>query len=77
MLESSAAENGKQQPNKLWLEDVHTESFGTTAVVTAIWYFQKRAGPVQRGPVTIVYVRQGEEHRIAHMSFSTYRDASN
>ena len=67
-------EGGKQQPNKLWVEEVHSEAFGTTAVVTAIWYFEKPDGAVQRGPVTIVYVRQDEEYRIAHMNFSTYHD---
>lgn len=67
-------EGGKQQPNKLWVEDVHTETFGTTAVVTAIWYFETPDGAVQRGPVTIVYVRQEEDYRIAHMNFSTYHD---
>lgn len=66
-------EGGKRQPNKLWLEDVHSESFGTTAVVTAIWYFERPDGSVQRGPVTIVYVRQGEAYRIAHMNFSNYQ----
>lgn len=65
---------GKQQPNKLRLEDVHVETFGTTAVVTAIWYFERPNGTVQRGPVTIVYVLQGEGYRIAHMNFSNYRD---
>ncbi len=65
---------GKQQPNKLWVEDVHTEAFGTTALVTAIWYFAKPDGSVQRGPMTMVYVRQNGEYRIAHMNFSTYHD---
>jgi len=67
-------EGGKQQPNKLWVKDVHTETFGTTALVTAIWYFERPDGSVQRGPVTMVYVRQNEEYRIAHMNFSTYHD---
>jgi ketosteroid isomerase-like protein len=67
-------EGGKQQPNKLWLEDIHAETFGTTAVVTAVWHFKRPDGTVQRGPVTIVYVRQGEVYRIAHMNFSSYRD---
>jgi hypothetical protein len=65
---------GKQQPNKLWLEDIHTETFDNAAVVTAIWYFKRPDGTVQRGPVTIVYVRQGEAYRIAHMNFSNYLD---
>ena len=67
-------EGGKQQPNRLWVEDVHSETFGTTAIVTATWYFERPDGTVQRGPVTIVYVRKDEDYRIAHMNFSTYHD---
>jgi hypothetical protein len=31
---------GKDQPNRLWLEEVSIDRFGETAVVTGIWYFQ-------------------------------------
>ena len=65
-------EGGKDQPNKLWLEDIDTTAFETTVVVTAIWFFRKADGTVQRGPVTMVYVQQGNEYRIAHMNFSNY-----
>lgn len=69
-------EGGKDQPNKLWLEDIATSAFGDAVVVTAIWYFQRPDGSKQRGPVTIVYVQQGDEYRIAHMNFSNYRGES-
>ena len=65
-------EGGKDQPNKLWVEDLQTSTFEDSAVVTAIWFFQRPDGTVQRGPVTIVYVKQGEEFRIAHMHFANY-----
>jgi hypothetical protein len=65
---------GKDQPNKLWVEDLHFADFRSSAVVTGIWYFQKPDEPKQRGPVTIVYIRQGDRFRIAHMSFSEYKD---
>jgi ketosteroid isomerase-like protein len=32
---------GKTQEYKLWLEDINTEIYGDTAVITAIWYFQR------------------------------------
>ncbi|MFH1942935.1 MAG: hypothetical protein ABIL68_12610 [bacterium] len=67
-------EGGKEQPNKLWLEDVTTSQFGDAVVVTAVGYFQRPDGSQQRGPVTIVYVQQGDEYSIAHMNFSNYRD---
>ena len=65
---------GKEQPNKLWLEDIKTTQFGSTAVVTGIWFFQRADGTKQRGPVTFVYVRVDDEYRIAHVNFSNYLD---
>ena len=63
---------GKDQPNKLWVEDMHSVEFDSSAVVTGIWYFQRSDGSKQRGPVTIVYVQQGDRFLIAHMNFSSY-----
>lgn len=63
---------GKESPNKLWVEDLHTSVFDSTAVVTGIWFFKRADGTLQRGPVTIVYVNQGSEYKIAHMNFSNY-----
>ena len=63
---------GKRQPNRLWLEDVHIEEYGACAVVTAVWCFQRADSPVQRGPVTMVYVDDGGGYRIAHANFGNY-----
>jgi len=68
-------EGGKAQENKLWLKDIHTGIYGSTAVVTGIWLFQRASDPpgkVQRGPVTMVYVYKDNEYRIAHMNFGNY-----
>ena len=66
---------GKVQSNKLWMEDIHTEMYGSVAVVNGIWYFEK--GPednpeLQYGPVTIVYTPTDKGYRIAHMHFASY-----
>ena len=65
---------GKDQPNKLWVDDLHFADFDSSLVVTGIWYFQRPDGPKQRGPVTIVYIQQGDRLKIAHMNFSEYKD---
>lgn len=67
-------EGGKEQSNKLWVEDLRTSTFGNTVVVTGIWFFQRADGSKQRGPVTIVYVKVKDEFKIAHMNFSNYLD---
>jgi hypothetical protein len=65
---------GKDQPNKLWVEDINSAVFESAVVVTGIWFFQRPDGSIQRGPVTIFYVRQGDRLLIAHMNFSSYDD---
>ena len=67
---------GDQKYTKLWLDDIHTEIYTTTTVVTALWYFEK--GPpddrqTQLGPVTIVYIPTKIGYRIAHMNFAEYQ----
>jgi hypothetical protein len=64
---------GKEQHNKLWLEDLTIDTFERSAVVTAIWCFQ-RVGKrkVQRGPVTLVCISTDKGYRIAHANFSNY-----
>jgi hypothetical protein len=64
------------------LEDVHSDLFGTTAVVTAIWFFGDRGaadsgdpGAGQRGPMTAVFVLDGDRYKIAHMHFAGYPPA--
>lgn len=63
---------GKEQSNKLWVEDLHYAEFDSLEVVTGIWFFQRSDGSKQRGPVTIVYIRKDDQLRIAHMNFSNY-----
>lgn len=63
---------GKEQPNKLWVDSLATTDLGGTAVVAGIWYFQRADGSVQRGPMTIVFLRVNGQYRIAHMHFATY-----
>ena len=68
-------EGGKTQENKLWLEDIEIDIFPSTAIVTAIWYFEKPAAAeetVQRGPVTFVCVHDRDDCTFAHMNFSEY-----
>ncbi len=68
---------GKDQPNRLWLEALHQEGFGSTVVVGGIWFFQRGAGgdqPPQRGPVTFVCVHENGEWRLAHLHFANYPD---
>ena len=70
-------EGGKSQANKLWIEDIQTSAFGTTAVVAGLWYFQRGSDDpenAQKGPFTFVCVRQGKEWRLAHVNFSEYKD---
>jgi len=63
---------GSHPPTKLWLEDVEIREYGTAAVVTGIWYFQRKDGRLQRGPVSIFYTNQDGSYKIAHMNFSNY-----
>lgn len=68
-------EGGKVQPNKLWVESLHTMVYGPVAIVNGVWFFRRGSddsGEPQRGPVTIVYVQIGDEYRIAHMHFAHY-----
>ena len=65
-------EGGKDNGNRLWLEDTMIEEFGETVVVKADWIFQRKGSDKQqRGPVTIVYVKT-DRYRIAHAHFSNY-----
>lgn len=67
-------EGGKASDNKLWVENLHTTDFNSAVVVTGIWYFRRAAGQQMRGPVTFVYVKQGDEYRLAHLNFANYPD---
>ena len=70
-------EGGKESENKLWVEDLQTSVFEKGAVVTGIWFFRRGTGekaPVQRGPVTFVYVQKGNEYKLIHLHFANYLD---
>ncbi len=67
-------EGGKDQTSKLWVEDLVTTDLGNTAVVSGIWYFRRPDSQVQRGPMTIVYLRENDRYRIVHMHFANYLD---
>lgn len=63
---------GKQQANRLWLEDVvMTPTGGGGSLVTAQWRFQRPGGaPPQTGPVTFVLTRVGGPLRLLHAHFA-------
>ena len=63
---------GKDQPNKLWLEDTDIVTFDESAIVTAIWCFRRTDSSIQKGPVTLVYMKPGDGYRIAHANFGNY-----
>jgi ketosteroid isomerase-like protein len=66
---------GQPKGTRLWVEDVTLASFGDTAVLTGIWYFQgapPTEGEPQKGPVTFVCIRTGGGWKFVHMNFSTY-----
>jgi hypothetical protein len=65
-------DGGKTSVNKLWVDDLHTSDFGPAVVVTGIWFFRRPTGQEQRGPVTFVYVKRGDEYRLAHLNFANY-----
>ena len=69
---------GKDQDNRLWVEKLRTTVYGSTALVTGTWFFQtgtENEEEVQRGPVTFLYIRIGNEYRIAHAHFADEVDA--
>lgn len=67
-------EGGKASNNKLWVEDLNSTNFDSVVVVTGIWYFHRGTGQKMHGPVTFVYVKQGDEYRLAHLNFANYPD---
>ena len=65
---------GVTPEQELWVEDVHATDLGESAVVGAVWFFGDRAArnDAQRGPMSVVYSREGTRYRIAHMHFANY-----
>jgi hypothetical protein len=69
-------DGGKNQENKLWVKDVHIQDYGSAAVISGIWYFQKASEDtetVQKGPFTFVCVQHKKEWCLAHLNFSEYK----
>lgn len=67
---------GADKGATLWVDDLHTSDFGSTAVVTGVWHFRNAEGTVQRGPMTMVYIAEGGGYRLAHLHFANYSDES-
>lgn len=65
---------GKQSTSRLWLDQVNFSSHGPTKIVTAIWYFQKKGGPVQKGPVTFVCLEDTSGYKFVHLNFGNYKE---
>lgn len=66
---------GAAKDSRLWLEAVRIRTFGTAALATADWRFDRDVAaetPAQRGPVTFILVRDGAAGawRIAHAHFA-------
>ena len=70
-------EGGKDQDNRLWVENLHAQAFGSTAIVMGTWLFKRgneTSDEIQRGPFTFVFVWDGKDFRIAHANFANYCD---
>jgi ketosteroid isomerase-like protein len=68
-------EGGRDPDQELWVEDVATSVYGSVAVLTARWFFGDRRADrdsLGQGPMTVVYVHDGDRHKIAHMHFANY-----
>ncbi len=65
-------EGGSANLTRLWLDAVEIRDYRSSAVVTGIWYFQRTDGVLQKGPVSMVYVKGDGGYKIAHMNFSNY-----
>ncbi len=71
---------GKVSDNRLWLNSFNVLGAEDMALATAFWYFDRDVagpGPVQKGPVTFVFVRDGESWKIVHAHFSNDPPAEN
>jgi len=65
---------GKDQENRLWLEEVGYDVFDTSVVVTGIWFFARpeETTPPQKGPVTFTLILRDDRLQITHCNFSEY-----
>lgn len=68
---------GKEQANRLWVEELKSQSFEAVTTVEGIWYFEsvsEDSSRIQRGPVTFVYIASDDRHRIVHVHFANYEE---
>ena len=65
---------GVERDQSIWVEGVDVTDFGATALIGAIWFFGDPESPddAQRGPMSLLAVRDGDHYRIGHMHFATY-----
>lgn len=65
---------GSRRDAVIWVGDVVVTELPGAALVAAIWYFGDPDAPsgAQRGPMSLLAVREGGGYRIAHMHFATY-----
>jgi hypothetical protein len=72
---------GSPRTSRLWVEGLAIDLFGETAVLTAIWHFERggvdvvEPEPPQRGPVTFVCVHRQGRWWFVHMNFGNYPSA--
>jgi len=69
-------DGGKRPEKFLWLEDLETRVYDSSALVGGIWYFGDRSLPkdsVSYGPVTFILIRDKEgTAKIVHTHFANY-----
>lgn len=65
---------GAERDQMIWVDGVEVVQFGSTALIGAIWYFGDLDSPqdAQRGPMSLLAVRDDGGYRIGHMHFATY-----
>ncbi len=63
-------EGGKVQSNRLWLEDIYFNIYGSNALVTAVWFFEQKNLRIQKGPVTFFIRSDGGKLRFSHLHFA-------
>lgn len=64
---------GNVSDNRLWLDGFSVLGAPDMAMITAFWYFDRDVagpGPAQKGPVTFVFIRDGEKWKIVHAHFA-------
>lgn len=64
---------GKESSNRLWLQEIEIGEYGSTDVVKGMWLFTREGSEsTQKGPVTFVYLDEGDGSKIIHAHFSKY-----